>query len=46
MSGIMHENWLGELVAGWDPARESNAFVESYLACLNIIVKRWNFGAS
>ena len=46
MSGILHESWLGELVAGWDRSRKLNAFEERYLACLNIIVMRWNFGAS
>ena len=35
-----------ELVAGWDCSRKSNAFKEHYLACLNIIVMGWNFGAS
>ena len=46
MSGMLHERWLGKLISGWDRARKSNAFEERYLACLNIIVMRWNFGTS
>ena len=32
MSGILHESWLGEVVAGWDRVRKLNAFEEHYLA--------------
>ena len=32
MSGILHESWLGEVVAGWDCVWKLNAFEERYLA--------------
>ena len=37
---------FGELIATWDRAKKLNAFEERHLDCLNIIVMRWNFGAS
>ena len=37
---------FGELIATWDRAKTLNAFEERHLDCLNIIVMRWNFGAS
>ena len=30
MSGILHESWLGKVVAGWDHVRKLNAFEEHY----------------
>ena len=43
MSSIIHESWLGEVVAGWNCVRKLNSFEEHYLAWLIITVRRWNF---
>ena len=45
ISGILHESWLGKVVAGWDHVRKLNAFKEHYLAWSDTIVSRWNFCA-
>ena len=31
MLGILHESWVGEVVAGWDRVRKLNSFEERYL---------------
>ena len=41
MSVILHESWVGDVVAGWDCVRQLRQW--RTLSCLNIIVKRWNF---
>ena len=33
ISVILHESWLGKVVAGQDRVRKLNAFEECYLAC-------------
>ena len=37
MSDILHESWLGTLVAGWDCVRKLNAFEEGYLAWILLL---------
>ena len=32
MSGILHKNWPGKVVAGWDCVRKLNALEGYYLA--------------
>ena len=32
MTGILHESWLGDVLAGWDCVRKLNAFEEHCLA--------------
>ena len=37
MSDILHESWLGEMVAGWDLVKKLNAFEERYLAWILLL---------
>ena len=37
MSGILHENWLGKVVAGWYQVRKLNAFEECYHAWILLL---------
>ena len=37
MSGILHKNWLAEVVAEWDRVRKLNAFEDSYLAWIFLL---------
>ena len=37
VSGICHESWFGEVVAGWDCARKLNAFEECCLAWILLL---------
>ena len=37
MSGILHESWFGEVVAGWDCVRKLNAFKEHYLTSILLL---------
>ena len=37
MSDILHESWLGTLVAGWDCVRKLNVFEEGYLAWILLL---------
>ena len=41
ISVILHESWLGEVVAGQDRVRKLNAFEECYLACYCYKMKLW-----
>ena len=37
MSGILHESFLGEVVAGWDRVRKLNAFEEYCLVWILLL---------
>ena len=37
MSGILHKNLLGEVLAGWDCVGKLNAFEECYLAWISLL---------
>ena len=37
MTGILHEIWLGDVLAGWDCVRKLNAFEEHCLAWILLL---------